>query len=147
MKTRAIRAGRRRPLRSSRRRRGGFSLTEVMVAMGLLSIMLMGLARVTFQMASASRNNDIVAKRTAVLVQEANKFNAMSFDSLATVNTTDKTYTFGDFKFTRRLDITTVSSKERLIKIVIVPYYATTKTDSVYVTRTKPPGSPLCTTC
>ena len=140
MKTRAIRGNR-------RRRRGGFSLTEVLVAMGLLSIMLMGLARVTFQMAAASKGNDTVTKRNAVLVQEANKFNAMSFDSLATVNVSDKTYTFGDFKFTRRLQITTVSSKEKKIKIVIVPYYATTKKDSVYVTRTKPPGSPLCTTC
>ena len=130
-----------------RRRRGGFSLTEVLVAMTLLSILLMGLARVTFQMAAASRGNDITAKRTAVLVQEANKFNAMPFDSLATVSTTDKTFTFGDFTFTRRLEITTESSKQKTIKIVIVPYYATSKTDSVFVTRTKPPGSPLCTTC
>ena len=140
MKTRAIRANRRRA-------RHGFSLTEVLVAMGLLSIMLMGLARVTFQMANASKTNDTVAKRNAVLVQEANKFNAMPFDSLATVNVSEKTLTFGDFKFTRRLQVTTVSSKQKTIKIVIVPFYATTRKDSVFITRTKPPGSPLCTTC
>ena len=115
--------------------------------MTLLSIILMGLARVTFQMAAAGRTNDTIAKRNAVLVQEANKFNAMSFDSLATLNTAEKTLTMGDFKFTRRLQITTVSSKHKTIKIVITPYYATTRKDSVYVTRTKPPGSPLCTTC
>jgi prepilin-type N-terminal cleavage/methylation domain-containing protein len=149
MKTRAIGAGR----RPSRRRktRNGFSLIEVMVAMTLISILLMGLARVTFQMAAASRGTDTVAKRNAALIQEANKFNAMSFDSLATVNTSTKDVTFGDFKFQRRLTITTVSSRHKTIKIVATPYIAgvltANKKDSVFVTRTKPAGSPLCTTC
>jgi prepilin-type N-terminal cleavage/methylation domain-containing protein len=138
MKIRALRA---------RRRRSGFSLTEVLVAMTLLSIILMGLARVTFSMATAGRSNDVVAKRNAVLVQEANKFNAMPFDSLATVSTSDRTYTFGDFKFTRRIGITTNSTAHKTIKIVITPFYATTKKDSVFVTRTKPAGSPLCVGC
>ena len=143
MKTRAIR-GRRR---LHRRTKGGFTLIEVLVAMTLLSIILMGLAGVTFQMAAASRGNDTVAKRNAVLVQEANKFNAIPFDSLATVSTAQRVLTFGDFKFTRRLTITTESSKHKTIKIVIVPFLTPTKVDSVFVTRTKPPGSPLCTTC
>ena len=138
MKTRAIRA---------RRRRSGFSLTEVLVAMTLLSIILMGLARVTFSMANAGRTNDIVAKRNAVLVQEANKFNAMQFNSLASVNVTDRTYTFGDFRFTRRLDIDTISATHMRIKIVITPFYATTRKDSVFVHRTQSAGSPLCTGC
>jgi prepilin-type N-terminal cleavage/methylation domain-containing protein len=136
-----------RAKRTRKRVRGGFSLTEVLVAMTLLSIILMSLARVTFQMAASSRFNDTFAKRNAVIVQEANKFSAMPFDSLATVNTTDKVLTFGDFKFTRRLTITTVSSKQKTIKIVIVPFLTPTKVDSVFVSRTKPPGSPLCTTC
>jgi prepilin-type N-terminal cleavage/methylation domain-containing protein len=143
MKTRAIR-GRRRLRRPAK---AGFTLIEVLVAMTLLSIILMGLAGVTFQMAAASRGNDTVAKRNAVLVQEANKFNALPFDSLATVNTADQTLTFGDFKFTRRLTITTESSKHKTIKIVITPFLTPLKKDSVFVTRTKPPGSPLCTTC
>jgi prepilin-type N-terminal cleavage/methylation domain-containing protein len=137
----------RKRISSRRRLRRGFSLTEVMVAMTLLSIIFMGLARVTFQMAAASRGNDTVAKRNAVLVQEANKFNAIPFDSLATVNTSTRTLTFGDFQFSRRLTITTVSTTHRTIKIVIVPALEPTKTDSVFVTRTKPAGSPLCTTC
>ena len=142
MKTRRIRR-----FGARRRTRGGFSLTEVLVAMGLLSIILMGLARVTFKMADASRANDIVAKRNAVLVQEANKMNAIQFNSLASVNVADRTYTFGDFKFTRRLDIDTISSTHRRIKIVITPFYATTRPDSVFVHRTQSAGSPLCTGC
>jgi prepilin-type N-terminal cleavage/methylation domain-containing protein len=100
MKTRAIRLSRRQEgSRGHERPRGGFSLTEVLVAMTLLSVILMGLARVTFQMASASKTNDTVAKRDAVLVQEANKFNAMSYDSLATVSTTEKTYNLYGWRF------------------------------------------------
>lgn len=139
------------PRRAKGRRKDGFSLIEVLVALTLLSIILMSLARVTFQMAASGRTNETVAKRTATLIEEANKFNAMPFDSLATVNTTTKDLTFGDFKFQRRLTITTVSPKHKTIKIVVTPYLAgvltTAKKDSVFVTRTKPAGSPLCTTC
>jgi prepilin-type N-terminal cleavage/methylation domain-containing protein len=129
----------------------GFSLIEVMVALTLLSIILMSLARVTFQMAASGRTNDTVAKRNATLIEEANKFNALPFDSLATVVTTTKDLTYGDFKFQRRLTITTVTSAYKTIKIVITPYIAgvltTAKKDSVFISRTKPAGSPLCTTC
>jgi prepilin-type N-terminal cleavage/methylation domain-containing protein len=144
MKTRAIHAGR-------KRRRRGFSLVEVLVALGMLSMMLMGLARVTFQMAAASRSNDALAKRNAVLVQEANKYNAMSFATLATKAAED--LTFGDFKFQRTVTVTNTKTDgtQKTVKIVIVPYIAgvltTAKKDSVFVYRTNPPGSPLCTTC
>jgi prepilin-type N-terminal cleavage/methylation domain-containing protein len=134
-------------VRRRRRARRGFSLVEVLVALTLLSLVLMSMAKMAFTIAAAGRLNDTVAKRTAVLTQEANKFNAMSFDSLATVSTASKTYTMGDFKFTRTLTITTNSSTRKTIKIVITPFYNTTKKDSVFVIRTKPAGSPLCTTC
>jgi prepilin-type N-terminal cleavage/methylation domain-containing protein len=144
MKTRAIRGG-----RKARRARKGFSLVEIIVAMGLLSIILMGLARVTFQMAAASRSNDMVAKRNAVLVQEANRYNMMTFASIATSAATD--LTFGDFTFRRTVTVTPTTSTQSQIKIVIVPYIGgvltTSKKDSVFVYRTNPPGSPLCVGC
>jgi len=134
-----------------RRTRTGFTLLEVLVALTLLSIILMGLARVTFQMAASGRTNETVAKRTATLIEEANKFNSMPFDSLGTVNATTTDLTFGDFKFQRRLTITSVTSTYRTVKIVVTPYIAgvltPSKKDSVFISRTKPAGSPLCTTC
>ncbi len=141
-----------RGLRAGRpKTRAGFSLVEVLVALTLLSIILMSLARVTFQMAAYGRTNDIVAKRNAALIEEANKFNAMQFAALATVNTTTTNLQFGDFRFQRRLTITNNSSSWRTIKIVVTPYIGgvltTSNKDSVFVTRTLPPGSPLCTTC
>lgn len=141
MKTRAIRPSRRR------RPRRGFSLIEILVAMTLLSIVLMSLARITFTVASRGRTNDIVAKRNAVLVQEANKFNAMTFANLASFTATNVNLTSGDFTYNRRVSITYNTSTRASIKIVITPSKDATRKDSVFVTRVNPPGSPLCVGC
>jgi prepilin-type N-terminal cleavage/methylation domain-containing protein len=142
MKTRAIR---------SKGKRKGFSLVEVLVALTMLSIILMSLARVTFQMAASSRTNDIVAKRNAALIEEANKYSAMPFATLATSAAATRTY--GDFVFQRTVTVTPREGypTQSTVKIVIVPYVAgvltPAKKDSVFLYRTNPPGSPLCTTC
>lgn len=129
--------------------RAGFSLVEILVALTLLSIILMSLARVTFQMAASSKTNDMFAKRNATLIQEANKYGAMPFTSLASVSAT--TLTFGDFKFERTVTVTPTGTSRRDVKIVVVPYIANvltpSKKDSVFVYRTSPPGSPLCVGC
>ena len=136
-----------------KRTKKGFSLVEVLVALTLLSIIFMGLARVSFQMAASARNNSTIAKRTAVIIQEANKFNAMSFASLSAFNNTSVDLTYGDMKFQRRVSVTAQQSMSTryLVKIVITPYIGTTLTtslkDSTFVYRSNPPGSPLCTSC
>lgn len=148
MKTRSFRI---RRAGSAPRAKAGFSLVEVLVAMTMLSLILMSLARVTFQMAAASRTNDISAKRNAALIEEANKFSAMPYASLASSSAT--TLTYGDFKFQRTVTVTarTGYATQSTVKILIVPYInnvlTTAKRDSVILYRTNPPGSPLCTTC
>ena len=146
MKTRAMHSG--------KKRRQGFSLVEVLVALGMLSLMLMGLARVTFQMAQASRTNGYIAKRTAVMIQEANKFNSIPFATLSSYNGTNKDLPFGDLTFQRRVTVTSTtasSTTNYTVKVVITPYIAkvltTSLKDSFFVYRTNPAGSPLCTTC
>jgi prepilin-type N-terminal cleavage/methylation domain-containing protein len=146
MKTRAIHSG--------KKRRAGFSLVEVIVALGMLSLMLMGLARVTFQMAQASRTNGNIAKRTAVMIQESNKFNSIPFSTLNGYNGTSVDLKFGDLTFQRRVVVTpttTSSTTNYTVKVVITPYVGgvltTALKDSFFVFRTNPPGSPLCTTC
>jgi hypothetical protein len=108
----------------------------------------MSLARVTFQMAATGRTAETVAKRNAALIEEANKYNAMPYTQIASVAA--KTLTFGDFKFQRTVTATVTGTRTQ-IKIVIVPIIAgvltPTKKDSVFVHRSNPPGSPLCTTC
>ena len=58
--------------RNHRRARRGFSLTEVIMAMTLLSVVLLSLAKMSYVLSQRSRGNDQLAKRNAVLQQEAN---------------------------------------------------------------------------
>ena len=131
-------------------KRSGFTLIEVMVAMVMLAIILVSLARASTVVALRGRSNDLVAKRTAVLQTEANKFGAMSFAALKAFPTTDKVYTRGDFQYTRKLTITsqTAINNRYTVKIVILPAIDPTKKDSVILDRSLPPtGSPLCVGC
>jgi prepilin-type N-terminal cleavage/methylation domain-containing protein len=131
-----------------RRRRRGFSLIEVMVAMTLLSIVMMSLAKISVSVATRARMNDLVAKRNAALQLESNKFVTVPFDSLRNWSTTTKTFTRGDFSYTRRLTITQVTAMRYTVKVVVTPTKNTAKKDSVMLDRTKPPtGSPLCVGC
>ena len=138
--------------------RHGFSLVEVMMAMTLLSVILLSMARMSMVVSQRGRANDIVAKRTAVLIQQANKFGAMPYDSLITIHagfpspgtatsaTASAVFTTGDFKYTRRLAVST-NGVNRTLKILLMPALDTTKKDSVIVYRSKPAGSPLCVGC
>jgi len=126
-------------------KRQGFSLVEVMVAMTLLGIVMMSLAKMSVTVATIGRTNAIVAKRNAVLQMEANKLGAMQFDSLATFSTAAKTFTQGTFSYTRTLTITTAGTSRDSIKIVVTPTANTAKKDSVIIIRSKPVSNVLCT--
>jgi prepilin-type N-terminal cleavage/methylation domain-containing protein len=126
-------------------KRQGFSLIEVMVAMTLLGIVMMSLAKMSVTVATIGRTNDLIAKRNAVLQMEANKLGAAPFDSLATWSTTTKTFTQGTFSYSRRLTITAVTSSRDSIKIVVIPTSNTAKKDSVFIIRSKPISNVLCT--
>lgn len=131
-----------------KRARKGFSLIEIMVALTMLSIVLMSIAKLATIAAVRGRGNDAYAKRTAALSLESNKFSAMRFANIGTFSTSDKTFTLDGFAYTRKLTITTVSSSQYTIKIVVVPSVTTVGRDSVIITRTSPPSStPLCTSC
>src|SRR5262249_39665385 len=86
--------------------RKGFSLIEIMVAMTILSIVLMSLAKISTQLGIRARGNDIIAKRNAVLQLEANKLGAVPYATLATWSTSTQTLWAGPFQYTRRLGIT-----------------------------------------
>jgi prepilin-type N-terminal cleavage/methylation domain-containing protein len=128
--------------------RKGFSLIEVMVAMTLLSIVMMSLAKIGVSVATRGRTNELVAKRNAALQLEANKIGTLPYDSLRNWPTTTKSFTVGDFTYSRRLTITSTSSTRYTIKVVVVPATNTRRVDSVMFDRTRPPsGSPLCVGC
>jgi prepilin-type N-terminal cleavage/methylation domain-containing protein len=128
--------------------RKGFSLIEVMVAMTMLAIVLMSLAKLSVVVAVRGRGNDLVAKRTAVLQLEANKLGAIPYSTLASWSTAATTLTLGDFTYTRRMAIANTGINRYSIKILITPTSDTTQKDSVTLDRTKPAtNTPLCLTC
>ena len=129
--------------------RRGFSLIEVMVAMTMLSIILLSLAKLSTAVGKSGRTNGIVAKRSAALQREANKFDALPFDTLANfASGTTNDSTLATFPYKRRLTMTKQSSTRYTIKIVVLPSSDTTKKDSVTFERTRPAaGSPLCVGC
>jgi prepilin-type N-terminal cleavage/methylation domain-containing protein len=128
--------------------RKGFSLIEVMVAMTLLAIVLMSLAKMSLMVSMRGRSNDLFAKRTAVLQLESNKLGAVPYATLSTWPTTTATLTLGDFTYKRRMAIANTGSNRYTIKILIIPMKDTTKKDSVMLDRTLPATrTPLCTGC
>ena len=126
--------------------RKGFSLIEIMVAMIILSIVLLSLAKISIAMGTRTRSSDVVAKRTAALQLEANKLGAIPFGNLATWPTATQTISLGSFQYTRRLTITAAGPARFTMKVVVVPTADPTKGDSIMLDRTRPPtGTPLCT--
>ena len=129
-------------------KRRGFSLIEVMVAMTILSIALVSLAKLATIVAVRGRDNDLLARRTAALQLEANKFGAVPFSALANWPVANQTITRGNFTYTRKLSIAAPSSNQYTVKIVVVPASAPARADSVLLDRTLPPaGTPLCVGC
>lgn len=130
------------------RSRSGFSLIEVIVALSVLALAMAALGKATAAVALRGRDNDVYAKRSSALQVEANKFGSASFANLSTWSTADKTFTIGDFTYTRKLTITATTSTHYTIKIVIVPSQSGVAKDSVIIDRTSPPSTTaLCTGC
>jgi len=128
--------------------RKGFSLIEVMIAMTLLAIVLMSLAKMSIMVGLRGRGNDLVAKRTAVLQLEANKLGAIPYSSLSTWSTSPVTLMLGDFAYTRRMAIANTGTNRYSIKLIVMPSSDTTRKDSVTLDRTKPAtNTPLCIGC
>jgi len=128
--------------------RRGFSLIEVMVALTLMSVVLVSVAKIGTAVATRGRQNDVLAKRNAVLQLEANKFGAVPFASLATWRTADTVINQGGFSYTRKLTLTKVTSQRYTVKVIIVPTIDASKKDSVVFDRTQSSsGTVLCVGC
>jgi len=133
-----------------RARRAGISVIEIMISMTVLGIVMMSLGKLSVMVSQRGRTNELVANRTFVLQQQANKFSSMAYDSVRTFPTTARAMSAGAFNYTRRLTISQpVAGVARYqVKIIVVPTNDTTKKDSIIVDRTQPPGnSPLCVGC
>ena len=123
------------------------SLIEIMFAMTILGIVLLTIAKLSLNTASAGRLNDLVATRTAVLQQQAARLGAIPYTTLAAMSSSTSTITAGGTSYQRIITITP-ASKYTTVKIVMAPSSSTTSTDSLVFTRASSSGSsPLCSGC
>lgn len=106
------------------RPRRGVSLVEVLVAVSLLSISLLALARISPLMNTYGRKNDIRLNRNYVLQQQADRIMAMP-DSLITntaltgsLVTGTKTLTIQGFKWQRTVTVTTSGSMQKILLVM-----------------------------
>ena len=129
------------------RRRAGFSLIEVIIALTVLAVAMMLLARLSYLVSQTGRTNDLVSKRNMALAQESGRFAMIPFTSIA-AQAGNTSMLVGDFSYTRKVTITATKTNTYTVKIVIAPVASEFKADSVTFNRTRPAsGTPLCSTC
>ena len=126
------------------RNRDGFTLVEIIVAMGILAMFLVGIAKANFLIMRRLSAMSGGGAREAILVQLENQFTAMPFDSLASRAGTT-TISTGALPYTRKITIGSIASNRCLVTIVITPTNTLFKPDTVVFQRSKPTTSPLGT--
>lgn len=135
------------PRLAPRAPRRGLSLVEVIVAVMVLSIAMAFVGHISSSLAQYNRVNDVVAKRTFAMQQQANIIGAMPFTSLTTsLLPATKAFTTGDFTYVRRVSLTTTgtvtSGQTTQLTITIVPQTGiasdTLLKESLAMVRTSP---------
>jgi prepilin-type N-terminal cleavage/methylation domain-containing protein len=133
------------------RTRRGLSLIEVLVAVMLLSIMMTFVGHISSGLAQSNRKNDVIAKRTFAMQQQANIIGALPFSSInTTVLPATKNFTLGNFTYSRRVTITTggstSSGQTATIAITIVPQTSYASDTLMKESMTMYRSSPVCGT-
>lgn len=127
--------------------RRGFSLIEIMIAMTMLGIVLVTIAKLSLSVASAGQSNSLVANRSAALEQQAARLGAIPYTTLQTMSSKADTITIGSIAYTRAITLTPATNRIA-VKIVLAPTSNTAATDSLLFTRANAAGgSPLCSGC
>jgi len=114
----------------------GFSLIEIMVAITLLALCLVGVAQVTFVMARRAYAVSGGQARDGILAQQLNQFAALPFDSLkrkagtVTVNKPPMPYT-------RTVTVDSLSPTLVRVTIVVTPTSSLFKPDTLVLQRSR----------
>ena len=122
----------------------GFSLVELLLAVTLLALLLVGVARLNFVLAQRFYKLSQSPARDGVIAQAVNQFAATPFDSL---NAKAGTVTFngGPFPYTRTVMVDSLSPTWRRVRIIIAPQNSVFKSDTITLQRTKPAPNPFAT--
>ena len=123
-----------RTIESGDRRRGGFTLIEILVTMVLMSITLVVLAPVTLRVAMLSTASTIAAQRSGVLSGEVQRLELVAFDDLST-GSACTSFPTADFPHTKCVTVTSLSADRKRVTVTVTPASAASQPDSTTVDR------------
>ena len=116
----------------------GVSLIEIMIALSILSVVLLALGGLMFDVARHSRRSTAVAYRSAALESATSWIQALPWDSLPTVVGCTDSITTGLLEYTRCVELVSNTASSRLARIIISPTgVLQARPDTVTVERTK----------
>ncbi len=119
--------------------RKGASVLDVMVAMVVLSIGMLGVAGMTAIAARKATSMATQSGRDGIAAQEMNKLASLPYDTLATRSGCTNGMS-GTMSYTRCITITDVTSGDqsyKRVRIIVTPSGSWGKPDTVYVNRAK----------
>jgi hypothetical protein len=130
------------------RRRNGFVIVEVIVAMVLLAVAVTSLAALMYSVSQSGMVATGSAYRNGVLMNEVNRLEGIPYDSIA-VGYATFSVSSAPYPHTRVITVTeSVANKIKAVKVVITPTNVKYRPDTVSFIRTKARTSKaLCTTC
>lgn len=133
------------------RARRGVSLVEILVAITMLAVILSVVGRLSVTLNNYNRASDIKTKRTMAMQQQMNFVGSLPYASLtATVLPATKSFTTGDFTYTRRVTLTT-TTYTTTVRVTIVPSTGipadTLLKESMTMLRTNPPCGTVLNKC
>ena len=131
--------------------RRGLSLIEVIVAIVMLGVVMTFVGHISSSLVLANRSNDLIAKRTFAMQQQASIIGSLPYSSLtATMLPASKTFTLGDFTYERRVSMaasgSTSTGYAMTIMLTIVPQTGTASDTLKKETLTMVRSSPTCGT-
>lgn len=128
----------------ARRARRGAGLIEVLLAITIFALIATSHAAVTLRYATRAKEVKTGAARSAALQEYLVRLAAVPFDSLS-ARAGCQTVTTGDLPNTRCISISTVSSTQVRVRLILTPTSSAYKPDTVTMTRTKVLSSSLIT--
>lgn len=120
----------------------GFTLIEIMVAITLLGLVLMGVGRLNFTLAQRFYALSGGGARDAVLAEQLNQFAALPFDSLKAKAGTI-TVNKPPLPYMRKITVDSLSPKLKRVTIIVTPLNPVFKPDTLVLQRTKPGNNPF----
>ena len=126
-------------LRSAR----GVSLIEVVVALTLLSVVLLALTGIMWEMGRHTRRASLVGARGAALESAASLAAAVEWDSIAALIGCS-TDTSAQLVYTRCFEVPSLAAPIRQIRAIVTPVGGALPPETLTVSRTRPRSrSPL----